>query len=49
MSNRLFEYSLICESGKIKVEKENYEANLLIEQLIGECLIISNKTALNLN
>lgn len=36
----MFEYSLIYESGKIKVGKESYEASLLLEQLIGECLII---------
>ena len=40
MSNRLFEYSLIYESGKIKVKKESFDASLLLQQLIGENLII---------
>lgn len=47
MSNRLFEYSLIYEGNKIKVEKENFEARLLLQQLIGENLIILRQNGFN--
>lgn len=47
MSDKLFKYSLVYDSDKIEVNKEPFTANLLLQQLIGEQLVIAKQNGVN--
>lgn len=48
MSDKLFKYSLVYNKDEIEVHKEKVDAELLLQQLIGEQVIIATKNGFNI-